>query len=73
MGSLRLGLLQALVLAFPQAAGNGTEMLRWPKILGFALLSGGMLVAGFSAGGLATTSATLDILSNEGRAGSRCR
>ena len=40
-------------------------MVRWPKILGFALLSGGMLVAASAPAVRAATSATLDILSND--------
>jgi general secretion pathway protein N len=41
-------------------------MVRWPKILGFALLSGGMLpVAGSIPAVWAATSATLDILPND--------
>jgi general secretion pathway protein N len=43
-------------------------MVKWPKILGFALLSGGMLVFGAPPLALAATSATLDVLPSE-RAG----
>jgi general secretion pathway protein N len=40
-------------------------MINWLKTFGFALLSGGMLVAGSMSAVRAATSATLDILSNE--------
>jgi general secretion pathway protein N len=43
-----------------------TDMVKWPKVLGLALLSGGMLVAGAAPHARAATSATLDILSNDG-------
>jgi general secretion pathway protein N len=40
-------------------------MIKWPKVLGLALLSGGMLMAGPAPQVRAATSATLDILSND--------
>jgi general secretion pathway protein N len=43
-------------------------MVKWPKILGFALLSGGMMLGGPSSRLLAATSATLDIISDEAAA-----
>lgn len=39
-------------------------MVKWPKIIGIALLSGGMLMSGWSLPLLAATSATSDILSD---------
>ena len=48
------------------AAGNGTGMVWWLKILGLALLSGGTLFAGPVPVAAAATSATLDILPSEG-------
>jgi general secretion pathway protein N len=45
-----------------------TGMVKWPKILGFALLSGGMMLAGLSSRLLAAASATLDIISDESAA-----
>ena len=44
-------------------------MIRWFRILGLALLSGGMLVAGPVSEAAAVTSATLDILPGEGAGG----
>jgi general secretion pathway protein N len=41
------------------------KMVKWPKILGMALLSCGMLTVCPSPGLLAATSATIDILSND--------
>ncbi len=41
-------------------------MVKWPKILGLVLLSGGMLLAGRAPELRAATSATLDILSSDG-------
>jgi general secretion pathway protein N len=41
------------------------KMVKWPKILGVALLSCGMLTVCPSPGLLAATSATIDILSND--------
>jgi general secretion pathway protein N len=46
-------------------------MVRWPKILGLALLPGGLLVLGAAPALHAATSSTLDILSNDGAADSR--
>jgi len=48
------------------AAGNGTNMVGWRKILGLVLLSGGMLLTGPASELLAATSATLDILPDDG-------
>src|SRR6202035_1110317 len=44
-------------------------MIRWFRILGLALLSGGMLAAGPVPEAAAVTSATLDILPGEGAGG----
>ena len=41
-------------------------MVKWLQLLGFALLCGGMLTLGRAPGAIAATSATLDILPNEG-------
>ena len=43
-------------------------MVKWPKILGFAPLAGGMMLAGLSSQLLAATSATIDIISDEAAA-----
>jgi general secretion pathway protein N len=44
---------------------NRTKMVKWPEIIGLALLTGGTLAAGPAPELLAATSATPDILSNE--------
>jgi len=74
---IRIMLLDALVggrLNFSRhglslAVGwHRTDMVKWPKFLGLALLSGGALMIGPGPEVLAATSAALDILSSD-RAG----
>jgi general secretion pathway protein N len=48
------------------AAGNRANMVGWSKVLAVVLLSGGMLVTSQALEVLAATSATLDILPDEG-------
>jgi general secretion pathway protein N len=47
------------------AAGNRADMVKWFKILGLTLLSGGILTAGPAGAPRAATSATTDILSGD--------
>jgi len=55
-----------LPLAKSPAGGGGADMVRWFKICGVALLSGGVLAACLAPKAGAVTSATLDILPSEG-------
>jgi general secretion pathway protein N len=66
----RHALMEAIIAVSLMADGsspgwNRTDMVNWPRILGFVLFAGAMLLSGPAPKVLAATSATLDIISDD--------